>query len=528
MTHHLCLALQTLVDKNTQLVLAVNSIAHWASASEEKMQGLVDGGVFPALRAAFLESKFEAPHAAIGQCLSIFARHSRFRDLVGARFGFVRHAVARVLVIHQQIGLPTLDGSSQSAQQRANDVTNWDADRANMLLRLRTLHGSALQETLLAMFVLLRTCCQSPESASAAAEVPVLSLSLDFLELFRSSPGSRIDPRYSLWELNILGLLQELLKHKSTSTVLAASRPLLSRYLAVLNSAAGMSLSMSERVVCSGMLHGLWSMTSQLTVHKELIELGAVEILTRYGASAALECIAPEAWAGNENSKANMETGSGKAVALRSMRWCAQCLLNLSASATGCDAVMSAVLSCPSLWELLMVSEGDHNSINDDLVQVVLLRLFWRLYGVSLRPDQLAKNTGFGADPLAMQRAAILGSCLRSNNPEPVLFEAMQLLSGLSVPIDLSRDIAGKTNNDTEGNEKNVGSAMAVTPSLRPLGCSELVDAVVNQGDSHVAHLFVILHSPPSSRCADVALTLVFRCVRFALLVPNAYVMDVQ
>ena len=137
MTHHLCQALQGLVDKNTQLVLAVNSIAHWASASEEKMQGLVDSGVFPALRAAFLESKFEAPHAAIGQCLSIFARHSRFRDLVGARFGFVRHAVARVLVIHQQIGLPTLDGSSQSAQQRANDVTNWDADRANMLSSLQ-------------------------------------------------------------------------------------------------------------------------------------------------------------------------------------------------------------------------------------------------------------------------------------------------------------------------------------------------------------------------------------------------------
>ena len=138
-------------------------------------------------------------------------------------------------------------------------------------------------------------------------------------------------------------------------------------------------------------------------------------------------------------------------------------------------------------------------------------QLFWRLYGVSLRSDQPSHRQNHGADPLATQRASILRSCLRSSNPEPVLFEAMQLLSRLGVPTDVGHD-------EPKNNIEHTASSNEPAQRLRPLGCAELVGAVINQGESHVAQLFVILSSPPSSRCVDVALTLVFRCVRLLTL----------
>jgi hypothetical protein len=497
--------------KNAGLVQAVNSAAVFAGDSEQRMQLLVDGGLVDALRTTFLDSNFVAPRAVLAQCLCIFASRRRFRDIIGVRYGFVRHAVAWCLKIHAMIGLPALDGSARSAAQRVEGFANWAAAQDSFQHDLGTLHGSALQETLLALLVLLRLCCASVEGAAVAAQLPLLPLLLDFLELFKSSPAQRKRARYPLWEHNILGLLQGLLQHTATGAALVSSAPLLSRYLAVLDGAARMKLSVSERAICSGMLYGLWNMTSRLSVHPLLIKSGVIRTLVRYGAGAVIECVAPEAW--NEyktttdgEAGAPPRTQSSKEVTLRSMVWCVQCLLNLSASSEGCEEVMSTVLSSPSLWELLMVSDGSAVAGgDDDLIQVALLRLFDRLYGVNLRPERVSAAAAHGdLDPLADQRSAILRQCLRSSNPEPVLFVTMRLLGRLGVPLHPHHGMSA---------ESPTGHHQTQAHALRPLGSAELVDAVVNRGDEHVAHLFIILHSPPSTRCARAALTLTFRCV---------------
>ena len=499
-------------DRNGRLVQAVNAVSRFACDQEERMQLLVDKGLLGQLRAIFKGTEFVAPRAAIAQCLSLFASSNRFRNLVGVRYGFVSSAIARLIMFHSLMGLPALD---MDAVERAN-VFPGKPEIEQMQVRMGALSGGAMQELALGLIVLLRICCVSSESSASAAKLPTVALLLDFLELFSKGVGAR----YQLWQLNLLKLMQNMLSHDAAGRELASSRPLLSRFLGLLSRSSDHFMSKEERIVSTGVLQGVFNMTSQLRLHPVLIGVELVDVLVRYAAGAAVECVAAESWPDDapeddsslpgelaQKSQAAATTGgpdieSNRSIILRSTQLCLACMNNMAAGEQGCSALIPKVLGygCPAMWELLMV--------NDNGVQLTLLRLFWRLYVVSRRRDRLANPGQVDEAGYELQQAAILRCCLRISNPEPVLFEAMRILDAIAVPESVARMIS-------EQNGDGRGSRRSSRDLQTPLGFAELQEEVMTRG-SDVGHLFAALTNPPSNRTGDAALRLVFRCAHNA------------
>lgn len=517
--------LRTHADRNGRLVQAVNAVSRYACDQEERMQLLVDKGLLGQLRAIFKGTEFVAPRAAIAQCLSLFASSNRFRDLVGVRYGFVSSAIARLIMFHSLMGLPALD---MDAVERAHAFPT-KPDIEQMQMRMGALSGGAMQELALGLIVLLRICCVSSESSAAAAKLPTVALLLDFLELFSEGVGAR----YQLWQLNLLKLMQNMLSHDAAGRELASSRSLLSRFLGLLSRSSDHFMSREERIVSTGVLQGVFNMTSQLRLHPVLVGVELVDVLVRYAAGAAVECVAAESWpddppedvsslpgepaqqsqSGATNAKPDIE--SNRSIILRSTQLCLACMVNMAAGEQGCSALIPRVLGhgCPAMWELLMV--------NDNGVQVTLLRLFWRLYVVSRRRDRLADPDQMDEAGYKLQQAAILRCCLRISNSEPVLFEAMRILDAIAVPESVARMISGH-----DGDRRGSRSSSSSSRDLQtPLGFAELQEEVMTRG-SDVGHLFAALTNPPSNRTGDAALRLVFRCAHNAP--PSAVVQIAQ
>jgi|EP01046_Picozoa_sp_COSAG06_P010820 hypothetical protein len=506
-------ALKKHAEKNGRLVQAVNAVARYACDQDERMQLLVDKGLLVQLRVVFKETKFVAPRAAIAQCLSLFASRNRFRDVVGVRYGFVSSGITRLIMFHSLIGLPPLD---MDDAERAK-VFPKKPEIEQLQVRMGALNGAAMQELVLGLIVLLRLCCVSSESAAAAAKLPTVALLLDFLELFGDGSGHR----YQFWQLNVLKLMQNMLSHDAAARELASSRPLLSRFLGLLSKSSDHFMSREERVVSTGVLQGVFNMTSQLRLHSVLAGVDLANVLVRYAVGAAVECVAAESWlddAPEDDSElpaepateakavaasaAEPSTESNRAIILRSTQLCVACMVNLAAGEDGCDALIPKVLGhgCPAMWELLMV--------NDNGVQLTLLRLFWRLYVVSRRGDRLADSEQVSRAGYALQQAAILRCCLRISNSEPVLFEAMQILDAIAVPESVAR-IPSEHRSDSR---RSSGSSRDLQT---PLGFAELQEEVMTRGPD-VGHLFALLTTPPSNRTGDAALRLVFRCAHNA------------
>jgi len=511
-------ALDTHADKNADLVMAINAVALFAS-DEERMQLLVDSGLLGTMRTLFKETKFTAPRAAIAQCLSLFATKGRFRDVVGVRYGFVSYGVARLIMIHATLGFPVLDMDEEARSKVFPEKEQIES----MQMRLGALQLGALQEMALGLIVLIRLCCESADSATAAAKLPTVALLLDFLALFRDTEGHR----YQLWQLNVLRLLKEMLSHATAASELASSRPMLARFIGLLSKSADNFMSREERIVSTGVLQGVWNMTAQLRLHATLIDVTLVDVLVRYAAGAAVELVGAEAWPDDvpeegegegepaqeggaappaAPSKAQVDAGSdsNRVIILRSVQLCLAAMVNLAASEEGCDALIPKVLghACPAMWELLM--------INDNGVQLTLLRLFWRLYQVSRRSDRVSARRVDGRLPAGyeLQQAAILRCCLRISNPEPVLHEAMRILDAIAVPE--SRPKPPKSSSSSDG-----GRGRPRRDLQTPLGFAELQEEVLTRGQD-VGHLFAVLTNPPSNRTASAALRLVFRCANDA------------
>lgn len=504
--------LQAHAEKNGRLVQAVNAVARYACDQEERMQLLVDKGMLGQLRVLFKETNFVAPRAAIAQCLALFANSNRFRVLVGVRYGFVSSAIARLIMFHSLMGLPALD---MDASKRAQAFPG-KAEIEQMQVRMGALNGAAMQELVLGLIVLLRLCCVSSENAAAAAKLPTVALLLDFLELFGDGGGHR----YQLWQLNLLKLMQNMLSHDAAARELATSRPLLSRFLGLLSRSSDHFMSREERIVSTGVLQGVFNMTAQLRLHPVLVGVELVDVLVRYAAGAAVECVAAESWLDDpaeddsnmpaEPAEEVQAAGSGtepsiesnRAIILRSTQLCLACMVNMAAGEQGCDALIPRVLGhgCPAMWELLMV--------NDNGVQLTLLRLFWRLYTVSRRDDRLVDPDQINGARFELQQAAILRCCLRISNSEPVLFEAMRILDAMTLPEGAVR---APSDRDSDGYEKRSSERDLQTP----LGFTELQEEVMTRG-TDVGHLFAVLMNPPSDRTGDAALRLVFRCAHNA------------
>lgn len=144
--------------------------------------------------------------------------------------------------------------------------------------------------------------------------------------------------------------------------------------------------------------------------------------------------------------------------------------------------------------------------MNDNGVQLTLLRLFWRLYTVSRRPERLADSQQAGKAGYELQQAAILRCCLRVSNSEPVLFEAMRILDAIAVPESIARNPRASVASGRDSRGRDLQT---------PLGFVELQEEVMTQGED-VGHLFAALTKPPSNRTGDAALRLVFRCAHDA------------
>ena len=245
-----------------------------------------------------------------------------------------------------------------------------------------------------------------------------------------------------------------------------------------------------------------------------------VDVLVRYAAGAAVECVAAESWLDDAPADETIvpaepaqkaQTGatdaepsveSNRAIILRSTQLCLACMVNMTAGEQGCDALIPKVLGhgCPAMWELLMV--------NDNGVQVTLLRLFWRLYVVSRRADRLGDPDQVNGAGYELQQDAILRCCLRISNSEPVLFEAMRILDAIAVPDSVARM-------SSEGDDNGRGSRSSGRDLLTPLGFTELQEEVMTRG-TDMGHLFAALANPPSNRTGHAALRLVFRCAHDA------------
>lgn len=363
-------ALKAHGERNGRLVQAINAVSRYASDDEERMQLLVDTGLLAQLRTTFKETKFVAPRAAVAQCLSLFASMNRFRDVVGVRYGFVSSAIARLIMFHAEIGMPELD---------MNDLQREKAfpkrpEIEHMQVRMGALNAGAQQELALGLVVMLRLCCVSLESAAVAAKLPTVALLLDFLELFGDGSGHR----YQLCQLNVLKCMQNMLSHEAASRELAQSRALLKRFLGLLSKSSDHFMSREERVVSTGVLQGVFNMTSQLRLHGTLAAVDLADTLVRYAVGAAVECVAAESWldddaaeddsalpaqpataaqvAAREQTKKPGDE-SNRTIILRSTQLCIGCMVNLAAGEEGCNVLLPKVLGhgCPAMWELLMV-----------------------------------------------------------------------------------------------------------------------------------------------------------------------------
>eukprot|EP01050_Picozoa_sp_SAG11_P010736 SAG11_NODE_1094_length_5900_cov_5.025685_2_plen_1075_part_00 len=333
--------------------------------------------------------------------------------------------------------------------------------------KLGRLNGSALQEQMLSMLVLLRLCCVSSQSSAALVKLPVLPLLLDLLLLFRNSA------RHAQWQLSTLGLLQDILKHPIISRSLAGSRPLLTRFLQQLVPSPS-SASKSNQLVSGGLMNGLWSLTGQLSIHQELLDSATVDILVQFASNASIMLVGPESWL--EKTSDSGGSGSGQdpaAIAALSARLAVLCLLNLTASEPGAAAVETALLgdAAPAFWELIMAPHRPE-------LQLVMLKLFWRLFvvGAAAHPN--------GRGDLSLQYEAILQSCIHSSCREDVVAEALRVLGSLQLPSETA------------------GLARSNLP-LRPLGYYELAGIT--------PRLMQLVRAPISDRCASGAALLLFR-----------------
>jgi hypothetical protein len=125
------------------------------------------------------------------------------------------------VVLHAELWFPSLADDELVRSQLLPD----QIAVARIQQELTQQNGSALQEQMLAMLVLLQLCCVSAQSSAALVKLLVLGLLLDLLILFRNST------RHAQWQVNVLVLLQVILELPMICRALAASQPLLTRYM---------------------------------------------------------------------------------------------------------------------------------------------------------------------------------------------------------------------------------------------------------------------------------------------------------
>lgn len=91
--------------------------------------------------------------------------------------------------------------------------------------------------------------------------------------------------RHEQWQLNTLGLVQEILNHPVVGKHLCRERPLLTRYLQQLILGAS-ATTRSDQLVSGGLMHGLWNLTSQVSTHIDLIDSAVIDVLVQFASNA--------------------------------------------------------------------------------------------------------------------------------------------------------------------------------------------------------------------------------------------------